>query len=109
MDSTGTLIQEIAQSRYVFFGSADRKVYIRSYPDLQPVGELNIHLPPWNESTGTRIWPNIIPLPGRQLGIVAGPDQQWHFDGAERSDSLVERLRTWRGELNCRDHPVPLR
>ena len=63
MDSTGTLIQKIGKSRYVFFGSADRKVYIRSYPDLQPVGELNIHLPPWNESTGTRIWPNIIPLP----------------------------------------------
>jgi hypothetical protein len=63
MDSTGTLIQKIGKSRYVFFGSADRKVYIRSYPDLDPVGELNIHLPPWNESTGTRIWPNIIPLP----------------------------------------------
>ncbi len=63
MDSTGTLIQKVGASRYVFFGSADRKVYIRSYPDLKPVGELNIHLPPWNENTGTRIWPNIIPLP----------------------------------------------
>jgi hypothetical protein len=63
MDSTGTLIQRVGKSRYVFFGSADRKVYIRSYPDLNPVGELKMHLPPWNESTGTRIWPNIIPLP----------------------------------------------
>lgn len=63
MDSTGTLIQKVGKSRYVFFGSADRKVYIRSYPDLTPVGELNMHLPPWNEKTGTRIWPNIIPLP----------------------------------------------
>lgn len=63
MDSTGTLIQKIGESRYVFFGSADRKVYIRSYPDLKPVGELKIHRPPWNEATGTRIWPNIIPLP----------------------------------------------
>ncbi|MCS7466933.1 hypothetical protein NZK35_09775 [Stieleria sp. ICT_E10.1] len=63
MDSTGTLIQKVGKSRYVFFGSADRKVYIRSYPDLKPVGELNMHLPPWNENTGTRIWPNIIPLP----------------------------------------------
>lgn len=63
MDSTGTLIQKVGESRYVFFGSADRKVYIRSYPDLKPVGELNMHLPPWNENTGTRIWPNIIPLP----------------------------------------------
>jgi hypothetical protein len=63
MDSTGTLIQRVGNSRYVFFGSADRKVYIRSYPDLQPVGELNMHLPPWDDKTGTRIWPNIIPLP----------------------------------------------
>ena len=63
MDSTGTLIQKIGQSRYVFFGSADRKIYIRSYPDLEPVGELNLHRPPWNETTGTRIWPNVIPLP----------------------------------------------
>ena len=63
MDSTGTLIQKIGQSRYVFFGSADRKVYIRSYPELKPVGELNLHRPPWNDATATRIWPNIIPLP----------------------------------------------
>ena len=63
MDSTGTLIQKVGRSRYVFFGSADRKVYIRSYPDLASVGELQIHRPPWNEQTGTRIWPNIISLP----------------------------------------------
>ncbi len=63
MDSTGTLIQKVGRSRYVFFGSADRKVYIRSYPDLLPVGELQIHRPPWNDETGTRIWPNIISLP----------------------------------------------
>ena len=28
--------------RLVLFGSADRKVYIRSYPDLEPAGELDI-------------------------------------------------------------------
>lgn len=63
MDSTGTMLQKIGSRRYAIFGSADRKVYIRNYPDLTPAGELNIHLPPWNEDTGTRIWPNIIPLP----------------------------------------------
>jgi len=63
MDSTGTLIQRIGKTRYVFFGSADRQVYIRSYPDLKPIGQLKMHLPPWNANTGTRIWPNIIPLP----------------------------------------------
>jgi hypothetical protein len=36
MDSTGTLIQKIGSKRYVMFGSADRKVYIRSYPGWSP-------------------------------------------------------------------------
>jgi hypothetical protein len=63
MDSTGTLIQKIGSRRYIFFGSADRKVYIRTYPDLGPAGQLRIHRPPWNDETRTRIWPNVIPLP----------------------------------------------
>ncbi len=90
MDSTGTLIQQIGQTRYVFFGSADRKVYIRSYPDLHPAGELNIHRPPWNDNTGTRIWPNIIPLPdgypARYIALMMDrqnypemPDRNWTY------------------------------
>ena len=63
MDSTGTMIQNLGGTRYALFGSADRKIYIATYPDLQPAGELNILLPPWNEGSGTRIWPNVIPLP----------------------------------------------
>jgi len=63
MDSTGTLIQKIGSKRYVIFGSADRKIYVRSYPNLESVGELKMHLQPWNDQTGTRIWPNVIPLP----------------------------------------------
>ncbi len=63
MDSTGTMIQQFGDQRYVLFGSADRKVYVATYPDLIPEGELKIHMPPWNEDNGTRIWPNVIPLP----------------------------------------------
>ena len=63
VNSTGTQIQKIGQKRYALFGSADRKVYIYTYPDLKPAGELRMHLPPWNDKTGTRIWPNVIPLP----------------------------------------------
>lgn len=63
MDSTGTMIQKIGDKRYALFGSADRKIYIRNYPDLTPAGELNVDMPPWNDRTGTRIWPNVIPLP----------------------------------------------
>jgi hypothetical protein len=63
MDSTGTSIAMVGSKRYAMFGSADRKVYVRSYPGLEPAGELNLHLPPWNDDYGTRIWPNVIPLP----------------------------------------------
>ncbi|MCB1235328.1 MAG: hypothetical protein KDM91_09675, partial [Verrucomicrobiae bacterium] len=62
-DSTGTMIQKFGATRYALFGSADRKVYIRTYPDLKPAGELDIELPPWDDRYGTRIWPNVIPLP----------------------------------------------
>lgn len=63
MDSTGTLIQTFGTKRYALFGSADRKIYLRTYPDLAPAGELKVDLPPWNDANGTRIWPNVIPLP----------------------------------------------
>jgi hypothetical protein len=63
MDSTGTMIQKIGGKRYAIFGSADRKIYIRNYPDLSPAGELKVELPPWNDQNGSRIWPNVIPLP----------------------------------------------
>jgi len=63
VNSTGTQIQKIGQKRYALFGSSDRKVYIYTYPDLKPVGKLKMHLPPWDDKTGTRVWPNVIPLP----------------------------------------------
>ena len=63
MDSTGTMIQKFGEKRYALFGSADRTIYVRNYPDLAPAGELNVESPPWNKQTGTRIWPNVIPLP----------------------------------------------
>ena len=63
MDSTGTMIQKFGDTHYALYGSSDRTVYIATYPNLEPAGELDIYLPPWNEGNGTRIWPNVIPLP----------------------------------------------
>jgi hypothetical protein len=90
MDSTGTSIARVGTKRYAMFGSADRKVYIRTYPALEPAGELNIHLPPWNDDYGTRIWPNVIPLPDGypapyialmmdRVNFPGMPNQNWTY------------------------------
>jgi hypothetical protein len=112
MDSTGTLIQKIGSQRYVMFGSADRKVYVCKYPGLEPAGELNIHLPPWDEKSGTRIWPNVVPLPegypSRYIALMmdrlnypAMPKQNWtygamylyHADLPEGNETPYEYLK----------------
>jgi len=62
-NSTGCQLQMIGKKRYVLFGSSDRKVYIYTYPDLKPAGALKMHLLPWDDKSGTRIWPNVIALP----------------------------------------------
>ncbi len=63
VNSTGTQIQRFGDRRYVLFGSSDRKVYVYSYPDLKSAGTLDMYLPPWVKRSGTRIWPNVVPLP----------------------------------------------
>jgi hypothetical protein len=63
VDSTGTTIQKIGDRRYCLFGSAARQLFVYSYPDLQPLGHLRMDLPPWSETSGTRVWANLIPLP----------------------------------------------
>ncbi len=86
-NSTGTQIQKIGHKQYALFGSADRKVYIKTYPDLQPVGELRIHRPPWSEESGTRIWPNVIPLPeGYPVPYIALMMDRLNFPGMEGSN-----------------------
>ena len=62
-NSTGTSIQRIGNQLFCFSGSSDSKLYVYSYPDLKEVGILNMDLPPWNETSGSRIWPNVVQLP----------------------------------------------
>lgn len=63
INSTGTQLQKIGGKFYALFGSSARKVFIYTYPDLKPAGELNMHRPPWDDNINTRVWPNVIPLP----------------------------------------------
>ncbi len=101
MDSTGTMIQKLGERRYALFGSADRKIYIRNYPDLMPAGELNIDLPPWNDRNGTRIWPNVIPLPeGYPAPYIALMMDRVNFPGMPKPNWTYGALYLYHG------HPV---
>jgi len=62
-NSTGTSILKIGDRRYCFSGSSERKIFIYSYPDLREVGIMDMDLPPWDEVSRTRVWPNVIQLP----------------------------------------------
>ena len=63
VNSTGVLLQKFGSQIYALFGSKDRQFYVYSYPELNPLGALNMHRPPWNDTSNTRCWPNVIPLP----------------------------------------------
>jgi hypothetical protein len=63
VDSTGCLLQKFGDKYYALIGSADRRMYVYSYPDLEPAGELKVHRPPWGEKDNTRVWPTVVPLP----------------------------------------------
>jgi hypothetical protein len=102
MDSTGTMIQKFGNQRYALFGSADRKIYIRSYPDLGPAGELKVDLPPWNDANGTRIWPNVIPLPeGYPAPYIALMMDRVNFPGMPKPNWTYGALYLYHG------HPAP--
>ncbi len=63
LNSTGTSIQKIGNTRYCFSGSSERSIFIYSYPDLTEIGKLKMDLPPWDNTSGTRVWPNVVELP----------------------------------------------
>ena len=46
-----------------FSGSSARDIFIYSYPELNKVGTLKMDLPPWDETSGTRVWPNVVSVP----------------------------------------------
>jgi hypothetical protein len=98
MDSTGTSIAKVGSKRYAMFGSADRKVYVRTYPGLEPAGELNLHLPPWNDDYGTRIWPNVIPLPeGYPAPYIALMMDRANFPGMPKQNWTYGALYLYHG------------
>ncbi len=83
-NSTGTSIQRIGGQRYCFSGSKERKIFIYTYPELKELGPLKMDLPPWDETSGTRVWPNIVQLPkGYPFQYVALMMDRFNYPGLE--------------------------
>lgn len=81
-NSTGTSIQKIDGVYYCFSGSSERKIWIYSYPDLEEIGTLKMDLPPWDDKSGTRVWPNVVQLPeGYPFRYVALMMDRYNYPG----------------------------
>ena len=81
-NSTGTSIQKIGDQRYCFSGSSEREIFIYTFPGLKEVGTLKMDLPPWNETSRTRVWPNVIQLPeGYPFRYVALMMDRFNYPG----------------------------
>lgn len=81
-NSTGTSIQQIGDRRYCFSGSSEREIFIYTYPDLQEVGTLRMDLPPWDRSSRTRVWPNVVQLPeGYPVRYIALMMDRYNYPG----------------------------
>ena len=97
-NSTGTSIQRIGEKLYCFSGSDERKIFIYSYPDLKEVGSLKMDLPPWDETSGTRVWPNIVQLPnGYPFRYVALMMDRFNYPGLNGSNWSYGALYLYHG------------
>jgi hypothetical protein len=81
-NSTGTSIQKVGNKLFCFSGSSDRKIYIYSYPELHEIGSLLMDLPPWDETSGTRVWPNVVQMPeGYPFRYIALMMDRFNYPG----------------------------
>ncbi len=97
-NSTGTSIHKIGDKHYCFSGSAEREIFIYTYPNLKEVGTLKMDLPPWSETSGTRVWPNVVQLPeGYSLKYVALMMDRFNYPGMKGSNWTYGALYLYHG------------
>lgn len=100
-NSTGTSIQKIGDKRFCFSGSKERKIFIYTYPDLKEAGTLNMDLPPWDEKSGTRVWPNVVQLPeGYPFQYVALMMDRFNYPGMKGPNWTYGALYLYHGYEN---------
>jgi hypothetical protein len=97
-NSTGTSIQKIGNQFYCFSGSKDQKIYVYTYPDLKEAGTLKMDLPPWDETSGSRVWPNVVQLPdGYPFRYVALMMDRFNYPGLQGPNWTYGALYLYHG------------
>lgn len=97
-NSTGTSMHKINGINYCFSGSKEREIFIYTYPDLKEAGTLNMDLPPWTETSGTRVWPNVIQLPdGYPFKYVALMMDRFNYPGMKGPNWTYGALYLYHG------------
>lgn len=98
-NSTGTSIQKISGQRYCFSGSKEREIFIYTYPDLKEVGTLQMDLPPWDKTSRTRVWPNVVELPdGYPFRYVALMMDRYNYPGMKGPNWTYGALYLYHGQ-----------
>jgi hypothetical protein len=97
-NSTGTSLQKIGDKLFCFSGSSENKIYIYTYPDLKEAGTLKVDLPPWNETSGSRVWPNVIQLPqGYPFKYIALMMDRFNYPGIQGQNWTYGTLYLYHG------------
>ena len=97
-DSTGTTLVRCGGRMWALFGSADRAIYVRTYPGLQPAGQLAFDHPPWpagpsdNWAEG-RVWPAFAEMPDGAMLLTMDRD---NFPGMPRPNWTYGKLHFYR-------------
>ena len=97
-NSTGTSMQRIDGKLFCFSGSSEGKIFIYSYPDLEEAGTLKMDLPPWDLSSNTRVWPNVVELPeGYPFRFVALMMDRFNYPGMKGPNWTYGALYLYHG------------
>ncbi|RZK77980.1 MAG: hypothetical protein EOO92_11985 [Pedobacter sp.] len=97
-NSTGTSIQKVNGKLYCFSGSAAQKLFVYSYPDLKELGSLKMDLPPWDTTSGSRVWPNVVQLPeGYPFKFIALMMDRFNYPGLKGQNWSYGALYLYHG------------